>query len=186
MRKFTLSTLLLSFAATLGFSGPAFADHAFSLYDTPKYPAGFTHFDYFNPDAPKRGTLYLANPDRRTSFDKFNPFSLKGVAAAGVSTLMFETLAVGSSDEVATMYGLLADDMTLAPDRMAMTFHLNPKARSTTVTRSPRPTSNIPTTRCWPKARRNSSRCSPTSNNAWWSMRRPCASNSRPGTTSCR
>jgi len=129
MRKFTLSTLLLSFAATVGFSGPVFADHAFSLYDTPKYPAGFTHFDYVNPDAPKRGTLYLANPDRRTSFDKFNPFSLKGVAAAGVSTLMFETLAIGSSDEVATMYGLLADDMTLAPDRMAMTFHLNPKAR---------------------------------------------------------
>lgn len=129
MRKFTLSTLLLSFAATVGFSSPVLADHAFSLYDTPKYPAGFTHFDYFNPDAPKRGTLYLANPDRRTSFDKFNPFSLKGVAAAGVSTLMFETLAVGSSDEVATMYGLLADDMTLAPDRMAMTFHLNPKAR---------------------------------------------------------
>lgn len=101
---------------------------AFSLYDTPKYPAGFTHFDYVNPDAPKGGELYLANPDRRTSFDKFNPFSMKGVAAAGVGNLMFETLAVGSMDEVATMYGLLADDMVLAPDRMSMTFHLNPKA----------------------------------------------------------
>src|SRR5690606_30237259 len=66
---------------------------------------------------------------RRTSFDKFNPFSLKGVAAAGVSNLMFETLATGSADEIATMYGLLADDITLAPDRLSMTFHLNPKAR---------------------------------------------------------
>lgn len=110
-------------------SGQAWAAHAFSLYDTPKYPAGFTHFGYVNPDAPKRGTLYLANPDRRTSFDKFNPFSLKGVSAAGVSDLMFESLATGSADEVATMYGLLADDMALAPDRMSMTFHLNPKAR---------------------------------------------------------
>ena len=64
--------------------GSAFAAHAFALYDTPKYPADFTHFDYVNPDAPKGGELYLANPDRRTSFDKFNPFSLKGVAAAGV------------------------------------------------------------------------------------------------------
>lgn len=110
-------------------AGNAFAAHAFSLYDTPKYPAGFTHFDYVNPNAPRGGELYLANPDRRTSFDKFNPFSLKGVAAAGVSNLMFETLAVGSSDEIATMYGLLAEDMELAPDRMSMTFRLNPKAR---------------------------------------------------------
>ncbi|MGV8900522.1 MAG: extracellular solute-binding protein [Burkholderiaceae bacterium] len=102
---------------------------AFSLYDTPRYGPGFTHFDYVNPDAPKGGELFLANPDRRTSFDKFNPFSMKGVAAAGVSTLMFETLTVGSSDEVATMYGLLAEDMELAPDRMSMTFRLNPLAR---------------------------------------------------------
>lgn len=105
------------------------AEHAFSLYGTPKYPPGFTHFDYVNPDAPKDGVLYLANPDRRTSFDKFNPFSLKGVAAAGVGTLMFETLTVGNSDEVTTMYGLLADDMQLSPDRMAMTFHIDRKAR---------------------------------------------------------
>ncbi|HEY4319262.1 MAG TPA: extracellular solute-binding protein [Herbaspirillum sp.] len=128
MVKFILSVmltgLLLPFAAP-----PSFADHAFSLYGTPKYPPGFTHFDYVNPDAPKGGTLYLANPDRRTSFDKFNPFSLKGNAAAGVASLMFETLAVGSMDEVTSMYGLLADDMQLAPDRMAMTFHLNGKAR---------------------------------------------------------
>ncbi len=123
----TLFSCLL--AAVLIQSNPAAAAHAFSLYDTPKYPAGFTHFDYVNPDAPKRGTLYLANPDRRTSFDKFNPFSLKGVAAAGVSELMVETLAIGSADEVATMYGLLADDMALAPDRMSMTFHVNAKAR---------------------------------------------------------
>jgi microcin C transport system substrate-binding protein len=130
MRKFLFSFLTAaSLAVNLLHCGHAFAAHAFSLYDTPKYPADFKHFDYVNPDAPKGGELYLANPDRRTSFDKFNPFSLKGVAAAGLSNLMFETLAAGSSDEVATMYGLLADDMQLAPDRMSMTFHLNPKAR---------------------------------------------------------
>ena len=42
-----------------------------------------THFDYVNPTAPKGGTLYLRNPDRRTSFDKFNPFTIKGNAPAG-------------------------------------------------------------------------------------------------------
>jgi microcin C transport system substrate-binding protein len=107
----------------------AWAAHAFSLYDIPKYPAGFTHFAYHNPDAPKGGDLYLANPDSRTSFDKFNPFSMKGVAAAGLSNLMFESLAISSADEMATMYGLLADDMQLSPDRLAMSFHLHPEAR---------------------------------------------------------
>jgi microcin C transport system substrate-binding protein len=107
----------------------AHAEHAIAMYDKPKYPAGFTHFDYVNPDAPKGGTLYLANPDRRSSFDKFNPFTLKGVAAAGVLTLMFETLATSSADEVATIYGLLADDIVLAPDRRSIVFHINPKAR---------------------------------------------------------
>ncbi|MFC7297161.1 extracellular solute-binding protein [Herminiimonas aquatilis] len=126
MVKSIYAFLLLCFMAQ---GSAAFAAHAFSLYDTPKYPAGFTHFDYVNPDAPKGGELFLANPDRRSSFDKFNPYSLKGVAAAGASNLMFETLAVSSGDEVATMYGLLADDMVLAPDRLAMTFHINQKAR---------------------------------------------------------
>lgn len=126
MHKSFFSLLLIS---CIGYNGNAFAAHAFSLYDTPRYPAGFTHFDYVNPDAPKRGELFLANPDRRTSFDKFNPYSMKGLAAAGVAELMFETLATGASDEVASMYGLLADDMVLAPDRLSMTFHLHPKAR---------------------------------------------------------
>ncbi|HJV74371.1 MAG TPA: extracellular solute-binding protein, partial [Noviherbaspirillum sp.] len=126
MRKYFLLPLLV---ALVQYSGSALAAHAFSLYGTPKYPAGFTHFAYVNPNAPKGGELFLANPDRRTSFDKFNPFSLKGVAAAGVSNLMFETLTIPSADEVATMYGLLAEDMELAPDRLSMTFRLNPKAR---------------------------------------------------------
>jgi len=126
MRK-TLIPLLL--VGLLQFSGNALAAHAFSLYGTPKYPEGFKHFDYVNPEAPRGGSLYLANPDRRTSFDKFNPFSLKGVSAAGVSNLMFETLASISADEIATMYGLLAEHMELAPDRMSMTFRLHPKAR---------------------------------------------------------
>ncbi|WP_025918353.1 extracellular solute-binding protein [Herminiimonas sp. CN] len=129
--KKILNAFLLGAGCAMGClcAADALAAHAFSLYDTPRYGPGFTHFDYVNPAAPKGGELFLANPDRRTSFDKFNPFSLKGVAAAGVSNLMFETLAVGSSDEVATMYGLLADDMALAPDRMSMAFRLNPLAR---------------------------------------------------------
>lgn len=128
MKKSTAAALaaLVAFAAS---TPAAWAAHAFSLYDTPRYPSGFTHFAYHNPQAPKGGELYLANPGAATSFDKFNPFSMKGVSAAGVSTLMFESLAITSADEIATMYGLLAEDMELAPDRMAMSFRLHPKAR---------------------------------------------------------
>ncbi len=125
MVKFLVSLFLAS-GWLMG--GTAFAAHAFSQYDEPKYPPGFTHFDYVNPDAPKGGDLFLANPGRSTSFDKFNPFSLRGVSAPGLG-LMFESLATQSQDEVATMYGLLADDMVLAPDRMSMTFRIHPKAR---------------------------------------------------------
>ena len=108
-------------------SGPRV--HALATFGEPLYPAGFHHFNYVDPDAPKGGTLYLGNPDRRTSFDKFNPFTLKGNAPAGMSLFMFETLAVLSGDEPSTMYGLLADWMSAAPDNSSITFHLNPAAR---------------------------------------------------------
>ncbi|MFJ2991797.1 extracellular solute-binding protein [Pandoraea sp. NPDC087047] len=121
-----LATVL---AAGLLAAPGAQAKYAIAQYGEPKYPQGFTHFDYVNPDAPRGGTLTLANPDRRTSFDKFNPFTLRGTSAPGVSGLMFETLGVGSADEPATVYGLLADDIAVAPDGASVTFHLNPAAR---------------------------------------------------------
>src|SRR5579859_758961 len=106
----------------------AHAAYAIAQYGEPKYPADFKHFDYVNPDAPKGGTLVLANPSRLTSFDKFNPFTLRGNTAPGVD-LMFESLTIGSSDEVASAYGLLADDIKIAPDGLSTTFHINPRAR---------------------------------------------------------
>ena len=51
--------------------------HGISLYGELKYDAGFTHFEYTNPDAPKGGALTLAS---RGSFDSLNPFILKGIA----------------------------------------------------------------------------------------------------------
>lgn len=109
---------------------PAHAAHAIAQYGDPKYPPGFKHFDYVNPDAPRDGTLVLANPNRLTSFDKFNPFTLRGNPAPGLG-LMFESLTTGSSDEVASAYCLLADDIAVAPDGLSTTFHINPKARFT-------------------------------------------------------
>src|SRR6202000_3239661 len=112
---------------TLLFAPPSFAAYAIAQYGQPKYPPDFKHFDYVNPDAPKGGTLVLANTSRLTSFDKFNPFTLRGNAAPGIDVL-FESLTTGSSDEVASAYGLLADDINVAPDGLSTPFHINPTA----------------------------------------------------------
>jgi microcin C transport system substrate-binding protein len=114
--------------ALLCWSHTAGAAYAIAQYGKPKYPPGFTHFDYVNPDAPKRGTLVLANPGRLSSFDKYNPYTLRGTAAPGVDTL-FESLTIGSADEVSSAYGLLADDIQVAADGMSASFHINPLAR---------------------------------------------------------
>ena len=103
--------------------------HAYAAFGAPKYGRDFSHFEYADPQAPKGGTLYLKNPDRRTSFDKFNPFTVKGSSPGGLTIFMFEPLAIVSGDELQTMYGLLAEAMQVAPDKSAITFRLDPKAR---------------------------------------------------------
>src|SRR5258708_816567 len=121
----SIAAVACGFGALLAAS-PAQAVYAIARYGRPKSPAGFKHFDYVNPDAPKGGTLVLANPDRLTSFDKFNPFTMRGNTAPGIGVL-FESLTTGSSDEVASAYGLLADDISVAPAGLSTTFHIHPR-----------------------------------------------------------
>jgi microcin C transport system substrate-binding protein len=128
MRRFIGRATACLLAQALFAASAAHAVYAIAQYGEPKYPPGFTHFDYVNPDAPKGGTLVLANPDRLTSFDKFNPFTLRGNPAPGIG-MLFESLTTGSMDEPASAYGLLADDIAIAPDGMSVTFHLNPRAK---------------------------------------------------------
>jgi len=103
--------------------------HAFAAFGEPKYPDGFTHFEYVNPDAPRGGTMRLRNPDRRTSFDKFNPFTTRGNAPSGVAIWMLEGLAHLAQDEPSTMYGLLAESIFVAPDFSSVAFRIRPQAR---------------------------------------------------------
>jgi hypothetical protein len=70
---------------------PAWAAHAYALWGAPRYPAGFAHFDYVNPDAPKGGELRLVSNLRVSTFDKYNPFTIKGSAPAYLSALMFDS-----------------------------------------------------------------------------------------------
>lgn len=108
---------------------PAWSAHAYALWGEPKYPADFRHFDYVNPDAPKGGTLRLVSNLRYSTFDKYNPFTLKGSPPAYLADMMFETLLTGSLDETATGYGLLAEEVSVPPDGMSATFRLRAEAR---------------------------------------------------------
>ena len=119
--------LLLALLVGLGVN-VAMAGQGIAQYGKPKYPDGFAHFDYVNPNAPRGGTLVLPNPGQRTSFDKFNPFTLRGITAPGID-LMFESLAEGSADEVSSIYGLLADDIQVAKDHKSVTFHIRSEAK---------------------------------------------------------
>ncbi|HRP28048.1 MAG TPA: extracellular solute-binding protein [Burkholderiaceae bacterium] len=103
--------------------------HAYAAFGEPKYGPDSKHFDYVNPDAPKGGTLHLRNPDRRQNFDKYNYYTIRGNAPAGMGIFMYETLTILGADEPRTMYGLLAQEMKVEPDLSAITFRLNPKAR---------------------------------------------------------
>jgi microcin C transport system substrate-binding protein len=107
----------------------AWAAHGYALWDDLKYPAGFTAFDYANPSAPKGGELRLVSNQRYSTFDKYNPFTIKGAPPAYLATLMFDSLLTGSMDETASGYGLLAEDVTVAPDRLSVTFRLRKEAR---------------------------------------------------------
>ena len=92
----------------------------------PKYPPDFKHFDYVSPDAEKGGEITLYGLG---TFDSLNPYLLKGISAAGLGPLVFESLLEKSLDEPFSMYGLLAEDFYLADDGLSVTFHLNPAAR---------------------------------------------------------
>lgn len=105
------------------------AAHGYALWGELKYPAGFTHFGYVNAAAPKGGELRLVSNLRVSTFDKYNPFTLRGNAPAYLSALMFDTLLTGALDETGSGYGLLAEDVEVAPDRLSATFRLRREAR---------------------------------------------------------
>lgn len=131
MRDFPfLRALILLMLTLAACSAPAaHAAHAYAQFGDIRYPPGFTNFAYVNPDAPKGGEIRMVPPTRPTNFDKFNPYTLRGTAPYNIGGLMIESLLIGNSEEPTTAYGLLADDVSVAADRLSATFHLNEKAK---------------------------------------------------------
>ncbi|MDO9438926.1 extracellular solute-binding protein [Hydrogenophaga sp.] len=124
-----LAAVLCAAVALAVSSSAAWAAHGYSLWGPLKYPEGFTHFDYVNPTAPKGGEIRLVSNQRVSTFDKYNPFTMRGSAPAYVAELMFDTLLSVALDENGSGYGLLAQDAALADDGLSITFRLRDTAR---------------------------------------------------------
>lgn len=103
------------------------AQHGIAMHGDTRYPEGFPHFDYVNPDAPKGGTIRMAVV--ANGFDSFNPFVIRGVAAAGINTYVYDTLMEASADEPFSAYGLIAESIETPEDRSYVTFNLREEAR---------------------------------------------------------
>lgn len=101
-----------------------------SIIEPSKYGDSFAHYDYVNVNAPKGGTLNLAGAG---SFDSFNPFVLRGTAAAGFAAfgggLAYDTLMDQALDEPGVSHGLIAEAMRYPADYSSVTFRIDPAAR---------------------------------------------------------
>lgn len=103
--------------------------HAIAMHGQPLYGADFTHFDYTNPDAPKGGTLRRAEVG---TFDNLNPFLITGRVTTGLQEallLTYDSLMTRGWDEAFTMYGLVAEKVTLPEQRNWIAFQLDKAAK---------------------------------------------------------
>ena len=100
--------------------------HAIAMHGEPAYPAGFRHFPYADPNAPKGGRLTLASVG---SFDSVNPLVVRGNAFQDVRRYVIESLMARGADEPFALYPLLAETVETDAERTYVTFRLDPRAR---------------------------------------------------------
>lgn len=94
--------------------------HGFSKFGGLKYPADFQQLDYVNVDAPKGGEIAVWTMG---TFDSFNPYSRKGVAAWG-ATIGVERLMTGTADEIGSSYCLICETLEYPEDHSWVIFRL--------------------------------------------------------------
>ena len=113
--------LCLSTNYCLGQSGTT--SHGISTFGDLKYDKDFKHLSYVNPDAPKGGEISFW---AFGSFDSMHPYTRKGRAGA-YSSIFFESLLEGTSDEIDSAYGLVAKEIEYPEDRSWVIFTLRRK-----------------------------------------------------------
>ena len=106
--------------------------HGMSSFGDMKYPEGFPHFDYVDPNAPKGGVFSQIGPGTiynqgTNTFNSLNSYILRGDAAQGME-LTFASLMARASDEPDAMYGFAARAVRVSADGLTYRFALRPEA----------------------------------------------------------
>lgn len=89
----------------------------------------FERYDHVNPDAPKGGQL---NSVTSGTFDSFNPFIVRGTAAAGLNYFggfLWDTLMQQSIADPGTSHALIAEAFKYPEDYSSATYRINERAR---------------------------------------------------------
>ncbi|MCL7463539.1 extracellular solute-binding protein [Phaeovulum sp. NW3] len=120
MGALVIALALWAGLASAGRAQDTITAHGISTYGDLKYGPDFAHLDYVNPDAPKGGEI---SEWTSGAFDSFNPFTLKGRAAA-LSSVMLESLLTTTADEIGAAYGLLAESLEYPESRDWVIFTL--------------------------------------------------------------
>jgi len=94
--------------------------HAYSTFGEVKYPAGFPHLDYVNPDAPKGGEISTWS---QGNFNSFNQYARDGATAA-LTTIGSESLLESTADDPYGNYCLLCETLEYDRDVTFVTFNL--------------------------------------------------------------
>ena len=115
--------VLAAFAFSSAFAAP---QHGIAMHGEPALAADFKNLPYANPEAPQGGALRQAITG---TFDSTSPFIVKGTAATGIRTYVFESLMGRNWDEAFSLYGLLAESIDVSDDRQTFTFKIRPEAK---------------------------------------------------------
>ena len=99
--------------------------HGISTFGELKYEKDFTHLEYVNPNAPKGGEVSIW---AFGSFDSMHPYTTKG-RSGSLSSIFFESLLTGTSDEIDASYGLVAENIEYPEDRSWVIFNMRPEAK---------------------------------------------------------
>lgn len=100
--------------------------YSFSQEGDPKYPTGFKHYDYVNPNAPQGGVLKRAVV--QGTYSTFNgDLPNCDVVAPGKQNL-FGGLMTWALDDYNTLYPYVAKSLQIAVDKSFVIFNLNENA----------------------------------------------------------
>ena len=118
--KSFVSVLVFCLSANFCIAQDDIISHGISTFGDLKYENDFKHLSYVNPNAPKGGEISFW---AFGSFDSMHPYTRKGRAGA-YSSIFFESLLEGTSDEIDSAYGLVAKEIQYPEDRSWVIFTL--------------------------------------------------------------